>query len=178
LQTLLKDDTEVCSHVGDLVEVYKSILAEDVCRTHLAHMINTVHLTQKTADIAYDEDSLHETSLSNAIIAALTKFLHCKHPGLSEKDGVKGSSASVASSKAKVLDRFSLHGVQYSTASHRACDSQVFFQPPLPLSEMSELKPSPEPGQITHIFLHPQALAPCHPTSPGQHHQPPIYICV
>ncbi len=178
LQTLLKDDTEVHSHVGDLVEVYKSILAKDVHGMHLAHMIDAVHLTQKTADIAYDEDSLCETSLSDAIIAVLRQFLHCKHPGLSEKDGAEGSSASVASSKAKVLDRFSLCGVQYSTASHRAHDSHVFFQPPLPLSEMSELKPSPEPGQITHIFLHPQALAPCCPTSPGQHHQPPIYVCV
>jgi len=38
---------------------------------------------------------------------------------------------------------------------------------------MSEPTPNPEPGQITHIFLHPQVPAP-----PGQHHHPPVYVCV
>ena len=60
LQALLEDDSEVRSHVGDLVEVYKGILAEDVRGTRLAHMIDAVHLTQKTADIAYDGNSLGE----------------------------------------------------------------------------------------------------------------------
>ncbi|SRR6266702_3331589 len=117
LQALLEDDSEVRSRVGDLVEVYKGILAKDVCRMHLAHMTDTVHLTQKTADIAYDGNSLCESSLPDAILAVFRQFLHCKHLGHREKDAVEGSSASVASSKAKVLDRFSLHSVQYSTAS-------------------------------------------------------------
>ena len=127
LQALLQDDTEVHSHVGDLVKVYKSILAEDVRGTRLAHMIDAIHLTQKTVDIAYDGDSLCETGLSDDILTALRQFLHGKHLGLSEKDVAEGSSASVASPRAKVLDRFTLRGVQYSTASHKACDSHVFF---------------------------------------------------
>jgi len=112
LQALLEDDSEVRSHVGDLVEVYKGILAEDVRGTRLAHMINAVHPTQQTADVAYDENSLRESSLPNAILAVFRQFLHCKHPGLGE-----GSFAAAASPTAKVLDKFSLHGVQYSTAS-------------------------------------------------------------
>src|SRR6266702_889341 len=51
LQALLEDNSEVHSHVGDLVEVYKGILAKDVRGTHLAHMTDTVHLTQKTAGL-------------------------------------------------------------------------------------------------------------------------------
>ena len=178
LQALLEDDSEVRSHVGDLVEVYKGILAEDVRGTRLAHMIDAVHLTQKTADIAYDGNSLGESSLPDAILATFRQFLHCKHPGLREKDAAEGSSTSVASSKAKVLDRFSLRGVQYSTASRRARDSHVFFQSPQPLSEMLKPPPSPEPGQITHIFLHPNVPAPRCPSSPGRRHNPSVYICV
>ncbi len=50
LQALLEDDSEVCSHVGDLMEVYKGILAEDVCGTHLAHMMTLCisHRKQQT----------------------------------------------------------------------------------------------------------------------------------
>jgi hypothetical protein len=173
LQALLEDDGEVHSHVGDLVEVYKDILAEDVRGTHLAHMIDAVHLTQQTADIAYDGNSLHESSLLNAILAVFRQFLHCKHPGLRGEDTAEGSSASIASPKVKVLDRFSLCSVQYFTASRQACDSHVFFR----LETLSP-PPSPEPGQITHIFLHPYIPAPRCPTSPGQCHRPSIYVCV
>ena len=178
LQALLEDDSEVRSRVGDLVEVYKGILAEDVRETRLAHMTDAVHLTQKTADIAYDGNSLRESSLPDAILAAFSQFLHCKHPGLREKDAAEGSSASVASPKAKVLDSFSLRGVQYSTASRRVRDSHVFFQPLQPQSEMSKPPPSPEPGQITHIFLHPHVPAPRCPDPPGQRHHPSVYVCV
>ena len=75
LQALLEDDSKVCSHVGDLVDVYKGILAKDVHRMCLAHMIDAVHLTQQTADIAYDESSVHESSLPNDILAAFGQFL-------------------------------------------------------------------------------------------------------
>jgi hypothetical protein len=139
----------------------------------LAHMIDTVHLTQQTADIAYNGNSLRESSLPNAILAVFRQFLHCKHPGLRGEDAAEGSSTSIASPKVKVLDRFSLRSVQYSTASRRACDSHVFFR-----SETSSPPPSPEPGQITHIFLHPYVPAPRCPTSPGQRHGPSIYVCV
>ncbi|KAH9066926.1 hypothetical protein EDB83DRAFT_2596557 [Lactarius deliciosus] len=174
LKALLEDDSEVRSRVGDLVEVYKGILAEDARGTRLAHMIDVVHLTQKTADIAYDGNSLYESSLPDAILAAFRQFLHCKYPGLREEDAAEGSSTPVASPEAKVLDRFSLRGVQYSTASRRARDSHVFFRSPHTGSEMSK----PEPGQITHIFLRPHVLAARCSVSPGQLHRPPVYISV
>jgi hypothetical protein len=175
LQALLEDDSEVRSHVGDLVEVYKGILAEDVRGTRLAHMIDAVHLTQQTADIAYDGNSLRESSLPDAILEVFRQFLHCKHPVIEGEDTAEGSSASIASPKVKVLDRFSLRGVQYSTANRRARDSHVFFR-----SETSS-PPSPEPGgpgQIIHIFLHPYVPAPRCPAPPGERHQPSVYICV
>ncbi|KAF8470345.1 hypothetical protein DFH94DRAFT_604409, partial [Russula ochroleuca] len=40
LQALLLDDSEVRSQVSNLVEVYESIRAEDVCGTCLAHMVD------------------------------------------------------------------------------------------------------------------------------------------
>ena len=129
LQALLEDDSEVRSHVGDLVEVYKGILAEDVRGTRLAHMIDSVHFTQQTAEIVYDGNSLRESRLPDAILSVFRQFLHCKHPGLRDKDTWQRVLPLLLSSpKAKVLDRFSLRGVQYSTASRRARDSHVFFQ--------------------------------------------------
>ena len=179
LKALLEDDSEVRSRVGDLVEVYKGILAEDTRGTRLAHMIDVVHLgTQKTADIAYDGNSLYESSLPDAILAAFRQFLHRENPGLREEDAAEGSSAPVASPNAKVLDRFSLRGVQYSTASRRARDSHVFFRSPHPRSEMSKPPPNPEAGQITHIFLRPHILAAHCSVSPGQLHHQSVYISV
>ena len=117
LQALLEDNSKVHSHVGDLVDVYKGILAEDVHRTRLAHMIDAVHLKQQTADIAYDGNSVRESSLPGDILAAFRQFLRCKHPELKGTDTAEGSSVAVASPNAKVLDKFSLRGVKFSTAS-------------------------------------------------------------
>ena len=173
LHSLLEDDSEVRSNIGDLVEVYKSILAEDVRGTRLAHMIDAVHFTQQTADIAYDGNSLRESNLPDAILAVFRQFLHCKYPGLREKD--TADDYSVSSPKAKVLDRFSLRGVQYSTASRRARDSHVFFRSPT--ESRSETSRSPEPGQIIHIFLDPHD----HDRTPrcsDQHNHTSFYVCV
>lgn len=169
LQALLEDDSEVRSHVGDLMDVYRGILAEDVRGTRLAHMIDSVHLTQQTADVVYDGNSLHESRLPDDVLSAFRQFLHCKHPELRDNDTAEGSPVSAASPKAKVLDRLSLRGVQYSTASRRVRDSHVFFQS----AHQSEMSSSPEPGQITHIFLSPHA-----PTSPTQNHRSSVYLCV
>ena len=99
------------------METYREILAEDVRGTRLAHMIDAVHLTQQTADIAYDGNSLRESSLPDAILATFRQFLRCKHPGLRDEDTTENSSDIIVPPKAKVLDKFSLRGVQYSTAS-------------------------------------------------------------
>ena len=149
LQALLEDDSEVRLHVGDLVEVYKGILAEDVHGTRLAHMIDAVHLTQKTADVAYDENSLRESSLPDAILAVFRQFLHGKHLGLKDTDTVEGSSSSAAAASpmAKLLDKFSLRGVQYSTESRRARDSHVLFRSSQPQLEMSKPPPAQSPAR-------------------------------
>jgi hypothetical protein len=130
LKALLKDNSEVRSQVSDLVETYKGILAEDVCGTRLAHIIDAVHLTQQTAEIAYDINSLHESSLPDPILVAFRQFLLCKHSGLKGEDTAENHSNIVASPKAMVLDKLSLHGIQYSTENHRVCDSHVFCQSP------------------------------------------------
>ena len=170
LQAILTDDSEVRSHVGDLVEAYKNILAEDVRGTRLAHMIDTAHLAQRTLDFAYDRKRLRESSFPDAILAVFNQFLHRKHPALMEID-TESSPTADPSRNAQFLDKFSLRGVQYSTATCRARDSHVFFQSPEPDVEMSKLLP-PQPGQVTHIFLHSHV-----PVSPGQPH-PSIYLCV
>ena len=177
LQALLEDDSEARSHVGDLVEVYKDILAEDVRGTRLAHMIDAVHFTQQTADIVYDGNSLRESGLPDAILAVFRQFLHRKYPGLRDKGTAEGSSASASSPKTKVLDKFSLHGVQYSTESRLKRDSHVFFRSPQS-QETSTLPPGPVPGQITHIFLDPHDHAPRCSVSPGQRNHTSVYVCV
>ena len=174
LKALLEDDSEARSRVGDLVETYRDILAEDVRGTRLAHMIDAVHLTQQAADIVYDRNSLRESSLPGAILAAFKQFLRCKHPGLRDEETTENSSDIMVSPKAKVLDKFSLRGVQYSTASRRTRDSHVFFRSAKP--EMGKAPPSPQPGQITHIFIHPNVLH--YPVSSSQHNRPSVYVCV
>ena len=178
LQALLEDNSKVHSHVGDLVDVYKGILAKDVRRTCLAHMIDAVHLKQQTGDIAYDGNSVCKSSLPDDILAAFGQFLRCKHPELKGTDTTEGSSAAVASLNAKVLDKFSLCGVKFSTASRRARDSHVSFRTPLLQPEMCKPPHSSQPGQITHILFHSHAHTPCCHASPGQCHHQSVYVCV
>jgi hypothetical protein len=170
LQALLSDNSEVRSHVGDLVEVYNTIHAEDVRGTRLAHMIDAAHLAQQTPDFAYDGKRVRESGLPDAILAVFIQFLNCKHPGLKAVEATEGPSSAAASPKAKLLDKFSLRGVQYSTATCRTRDSHVFFRSP-PMS-------TPQAGQITHIFLHSYVPAPRSPASRGQPHHPSVYLCV
>ena len=178
LQALLEDDSEVSSQVGDLVDMYKGILAEDVRGTRLAHMIDAVHLTQQTADIVYDESSVRESNLPHDILAAFGQFLRCKHPELKGTDTAEGSSTAVTSPNAKVLDKFSLRSVQYSTASRRTRDSHISFRTPYLQPEMCEPPHSSRPGQIMHIFLHSHVPIPRYPAPPGQCHHQSVYVCV
>ena len=127
LQALLADDSEVRSHVGDLLEAYKSTLAEDVRGTRLAHLIDAVHLTQQT-DFAYDRKRLRESRLPDAVLTVFIQFLYRKHPDLRAKDST--GSSSTTSVSAQFLDKFSLCGVQYSTATCRSRDSHLFFRSP------------------------------------------------
>ena len=123
------------------LRISRSTLAhEDVRGTRLAHMIDAVHLTQQT-DFAYDRKRLRESRLPDAILTVFIQFLYCKHLDLGAKDST--GSSSTTSVSAQFLDKFSLRGVQYSTATCRSRDSHLFFR-----STQHE-----KPGQITHIFF-------------------------
>ena len=165
LQALLADDSEVQSHVGNLLEAYKSTLAEDVHGTRLAHLIDAVHLTQQT-DFAYDRKHLHESRLPDAVLTVFIQFLYRKHPDLRAKDST--GSSSTTSVSAQFLDKFSLRGVQYSTATCRSRDSHLFFRSPQ--HEKS--------GQITHIFFHTHVPDSPSSSSRGQASHPSVYLCV
>ncbi|KAH9019649.1 hypothetical protein EDB85DRAFT_1872998, partial [Lactarius pseudohatsudake] len=77
------------------------------------------------------------------------------------------------SPRAKLLDKFSLRGVQYSTASCQTRNSHILFKPPKP--DSSEPLTHPEIGQIIHIFLHPQINT---PSAQGDDECPSIYLCI
>ncbi|KAI9446720.1 hypothetical protein H4582DRAFT_2070041 [Lactarius indigo] len=166
----LEDGKYAFSLISSSAEVYNNILAEDIHGTRLAHMIDMVHLTQQTPDFAYNRDSVHESSLPNSILAGFIQFLKFKHPGPRIVDTTEGSSSEFAPPKTKflTLNKVSLRGVQYSTTTSQAHDSHVFFRPPQ--LEMSKPQPCPEPGQITHIFLHSHI--------PSQSHHLSVYLCV
>lgn len=168
LQAILSDDSEVRSNVGQLVDVYNNILAEDVRGTRLAHMTDTVHLTQQ-ADLTYDEKCVREASLPDAILAVFVQFLNFKRSRPRAIDATE-SPWGVIASPTKFLDKFSLRGVQYSTATCRARDSHIFFRLSAPARPVS--------GQITHIFLYSHVPAVRSSTTPGQPHHPSVYLCV
>ncbi|KAH8976742.1 hypothetical protein EDB92DRAFT_1823306 [Lactarius akahatsu] len=165
LQALLADDSEVRSHVGDLLEAYKSTLSEDVRGTRLAHLIDAVHLTQQT-DFAYDRKRLRESRLPDAVLTVFIQFLYRKHPDLRAKDST--GSSSTTSVSAQFLDKFSLRGVQYSTATCWSRDSHLFFRSPQ--HEKS--------GQITHIFFHTHVPDSPSSSSWGQASHPSVYLCM
>ena len=168
LQALLSDDSEVRVRVPDLIKVYDANLAEDTRGTRLAHMIHAVH---QTSDIAYDQKHISESRLPDAILHSLIQFLDGKHLGQMAVD--TGSSLAGMSRNAKLLDKFSLRGVQYSTATCRSRDSRVLFQSPH--LEVSRSQARPKPGQITHIFFYPDV--PIH-LSPQRQNHLSMYICV
>ncbi len=172
-QALLSDDSEVRSHVGNLVEVYEDIRAEDVRGTRLAHMVDAVRLTQQEPNLVYDGKHLHESRLPHSILTPFVTFLKRKQQATGEATGLCGPATNP---EVKFLDKFSLRGVQYSTMSCRRRNSHILFR--RFQSDTSRAPSQPEPGQIIHIFLH--SLAPTHharlyDSSPLH---PVLYVCV
>ncbi len=166
LQALLSDHSEVCERVGELAKTYETFLTEDVQGTRLAHMVGTMQLVQQP-DIAFDETRLRDLNLTDAMLPLLAQFLNQKHRTTLQH--ISGSLGDVVSPRAKLLDKFSLRGVEYSTTGSRTRNSHVLFR--LPQIDASEPLAYPEPGQITDIFLYSQVSA------PGPHH-PSIYLCI
>ena len=97
------------------MKTYEAFLAEDVQGMRLAHLAGTTRLMQQP-DIAFDEKGLRDLNLSDDMLLLLAQFLNPKHK--TTKYHI-GSSLSKISPNAKLLDKISLQGVQYSTTGRR-----------------------------------------------------------
>lgn len=170
LQALLSDHSEVRERVGELAKTYENILAEDVRGTRLAHMVGT---TQRL-DIAFDETRLRDSNLTDAMLVLLAYFLNRKRRETIYH--TSGSLGKILSPRAKVLEKFSLRGVQYSTAGSRTRNSHVHFR--LPQMDASESLAHPEAAQITDIFLHSQVSALEAREDERRSRHPHIYLCI
>lgn len=176
-QAMLSDDSEVRSHVSNLVEAYEAVRAEDVRGTRLAHMVNAMHLTSQ--QLVYDRTCLHKSSLPDPVLESFIRFLKRKHLVTVDPTSLDSLRGAVISREARFLDNFSFRGVQYSTLSHKTRNSHILFQPlQLGHASDSEAPGRPEPGQITHIFLH--SLAPSRHSTTAQSGPYPldVYLCV
>ena len=162
LQALLLDDSEVQSQVGDLVKVYENICAEDVRGTRLAHMVDSVRLMEQGPNLVYDGTGLCEPCLPDSVSAPLIQFLKCKQRA-ADATSLASTPGTEMHLEAKILDKFSLRGIQYSTVKYRSRNSHVLFRRHQP--DAPEGLGQPEPGQITCI-LH------SGPPHPG------LYVCV
>jgi hypothetical protein len=173
LQALLFDHSEAREHVSELAKTYEAFLSEDVRGTRLAHMVNVTHLTQQL-DFAFDETCLRDTSLPDTVLLLLAQFLNGRHR--STIYSINGSSGISVLPRAKFLDKFSLRGVEYSTASCRTRNSHVLFRPPK--LDSSESLAHAEPGQIIGIFLHSQTDSLNTQKDGGRLDHPSIYLCI
>lgn len=179
LQALLSDDSELRTHIGDLVGVYENTRAEDVRGTRLAHMVDAVRLTQQEPgpNLIYDGTSLRVSSLPDSVLAPFVRFLTCKQQatgGSTSLDGLPGPTA--IPREAKFLDKFSLRGVEYSTERCRTRNSHVLLQ--CFQSDASGAPNHPVPGQITHIFFHSNVPVPYSPPHDHNLLHPDFYLCV
>jgi hypothetical protein len=168
LQALLLDDSdsEVRSHVGDLVEVYKNICAEDVRGTRLAHMVDVVHLTQQEPDLVYDGTRLCESSIPDSVLIPFIWFLKRKQQATGDAPSLDSPPGATIHPEAKFLDKFSLRGVQYTTVKYRTRNSHILFRHYQSDASKAPSQPESEPGQIISIFLHSGVSTP-HSASPN-----------
>jgi hypothetical protein len=173
LQALLFNHSEAREHVSELAKTYEAFLSEDVRGTRLAHMVNVTQLTQQS-DFAFDETCLRDTSLPDAVLLLLAQYLNRKHR--STIYSIDGSPGISVLPRAKLLDKFSLRGVEYSTASCRMRNSHVLFRPPK--LDSSESLAHAEPGQITCVFLHSQTDSLNTQKGGGRLHHPSVYLCI
>lgn len=169
LEALLADNSEVQERVGELAKTYEAFLAEDVQGMRLAHLASTTRLMQQP-DIAFDEKGLRDLNLSDDMLLLLAQFLNQKHK--TTKYHIGGSLSKI-SPNAKLLDKISLQGVQYSTVGRRTRNSHVLFR--LPQTDTSGSSTRLKPGQITDIFIHSSA---CVWEDEVQCCQPSLYLCI
>jgi hypothetical protein len=172
-QALLSDDRDVRTHVGDLVEVYENIRAEDVRGTRLAHMVDAAHPTQQEPSLVYDGTRMRQSTLPDSLLAPFVQFLNRKQQTAVRSTNLDGPPGTAISREAKFLDKFSLRGVEYSTVECRIRNSHVLFRHFEP-----DASNQPEPGQITHIFLHSFVSTSPRPPKNNEPLHPGIYLCV
>jgi hypothetical protein len=174
-RAILTDDSEVRSHVGNLVEAYEAVRTEDAHGTRLAHMVNAAHLTSQ--HLVYDGTRLHDSSLPGPVLETFIYFLEHRHQVTVDPTSLDSLRGSGISREDRFLDSFSLRGVQYSTVSHRTRNSHILFHS-LQLGDAPTAPNLIEPGQITHIFLHFLPHSP-HPTTvQGGPRRLDVYLCV
>jgi hypothetical protein len=177
LRALLSDHSEVRESVSELANTYEAFLAEDVRGTRLAHMVEEAQVTQELDHhVTFDETSLHESSLPHAILLLLVQFLNQKHRTILYSSSSDDSTRRMLSPRVRLLDKFSLRGVEYSTAGHRTRNSHVLFS--APMSNSSEISGNLGSGQITHVFIHSQVSAPGAQEDEQWLHHLPIYLCI
>jgi hypothetical protein len=177
-QALLSDDSEMRSHVRDLVEVYEAIRTEDVRGTRLAHMVHAAHPTQQP-ELVYDGMHLRDSSLPDSVLESFVQFLNCNHRTTAESSNLNSLIHPVVSTEAKFMNSISLRGVQYSTTNYRTRNSHVLFRPfRLGSTTTGKALGHSKPGQITHIFLHSLSPSPSSPTADGSSHNPYVYLVV
>jgi hypothetical protein len=128
LHALLSDNSKVCSHVGNLVEVYNGIHAQDVWGMHLAHMVDAVYLTWQEPNLVYDGACLHKSKLPDFVLAPFVWFLSYKQQAMVDSTGRDNPPGTTIHHGAKFLDKFSLRGVQYSIASCQTHNSHILFR--------------------------------------------------
>ena len=184
LQALLLDNSDVRSHVGDLVKVYEKICAEDVRGTRLAHMVDMDHVVRQGPNLVYDTRTrLHESSLPDSVSVPFIRFLKRKKQAagdvrLDNPPGLGTLPDTATHPDVKFLDKFSLRGVQYSTAKYRARNSHILFaQHQADTPNHPNVSSQSEPGQIIYIFLHSGVYTP-HTALPEQPLHPDLYLCV
>ncbi len=135
-------------------------------------MVSTMQLTHQP-NVAFDETHLCDSNLDDAMLL-LVQFLNQKHHNRTTTYHTSSSPHDMVSPRAKLLDKFSLQGVQYSIAERRTHDSHVLFK--LPQADTSKSFAHPTPGQITHIFLHSQVRVP--QEDENQFYDHSIYLCI
>lgn len=165
LQALLLDNSELRSHVGNLVEVYENICAEDVRGTRLAHMVDMNHVVQQGPNLVYDRRRLHKSNLPDSALSPFLQFLTHKRQAAGGATDQDSSPGMATCPEVKLLDKFSLRGVQYSTEKSRMRNSHIIFR-----HHQSDAPSQAESGQIIHVFLHSTP----HATS----HEHNLYLCV
>jgi hypothetical protein len=131
-------------------------------------MVDMNRVVQQGPNLVYDTRRLHKSSLPDSALTPFLQFLKRKKQATKDAASQDGSPGTATHPEVKLLDNFSLRGVQYSTEKYRTRNSHIIF--PHHQSDGPRAPSQAESGQIIHIFLHSTP----HATSPKHN----LYLCV